>query len=81
MLARTARLLGLTAAGAGETFTDAATIDGWAAESVAFLSGLSDPATGNKVMGSVGGGAFDPKGAYTREQACMTMVRLFHAVG
>lgn len=78
MLARTAELLGVTAAAAGETFADAASIDCWAAESVSFISGLSDPTTGSKVMGGVGGGAFDPKGAYTREQAYMTIVRLFH---
>ncbi len=79
MLARTAKLLGLTAL-SGETFADAAAIASWADDSVAFVSGLCDPTTGNKVMGGVGDGRFDPAGTYTREQAYMTVARLFHAV-
>ena len=73
MLARTARLLGLSA-GMGETFADSASIASWAADGVAFTSGLTD-STGARVMGGTGGG-FDPLGSYTREQAILTALRL-----
>lgn len=77
MLARTARVLGLNAA-AGASFTDAGQAAPWAAGEIAFVSGLTDPATGKAVMEGMGDGRFDPLGAYTREQALMTALRLFH---
>lgn len=77
MLARTARLFGLKPAG-GETFGDTQGLPDWAAESIAFVSGLSDPSTGSKVMGGTGGGNFSPLGGYTREQAALTALRLYH---
>lgn len=77
MLARTARVLGLNA-GTGTSFTDAAQAASWAAGEISFVSGLTDPASGKAVMGGMGDGRFDPLGAYTREQALMTALRLFH---
>ena len=74
MLSRTAGLLGLTA-GAGETFADGGSIALWAADGVAFTSGLVD-STGAKVMGGTGDGAFSPLASYTREQAILTALRL-----
>ncbi|MCI9403442.1 MAG: S-layer homology domain-containing protein, partial [Oscillospiraceae bacterium] len=76
MLARTAGLLGLTA-GAGETFADGGSVASWAADGVAFTSGLVD-STGAKVMGGTGDGAFSPLASYTREQAILTALRLSH---
>ena len=74
MLSRTAGLLGL-AAGTGETFADGGSIASWAADGVAFTSGLTD-STGAKVMGDTGNGAFSPLASYTREQAILTALRL-----
>ena len=77
MLARTAGVLDI-AAGKGQSFNDASDIASWAKESVSFVSGLTDPVTGNAVMGGTGNGRFSPLGFYTREQACLTALRLFH---
>lgn len=77
MLSRTAKVLGLTT-GKGETFADAGQFASWASESISFVSGLADPATGNKVMGGTGNGNFSPLATYTREQAVMTAMRLFN---
>ena len=77
MLARTARLLGLTA-GSGEAFADSAYFSPWAAQSIALISGLTDPTTGAKVMNGTGNDLFSPLGTYTCEQAIMTSLRLFH---
>ena len=77
MLARTARLLGVTAEDAG-SFTDANKFAPWAAADISFVSGLTDPATGGKVMGGIGDGTFDPFSHYSREQAILTTLRIFH---
>lgn len=77
MLARTAGVLDI-AAGKGQSFNDASDIAPWAKESVSFVSGLTDPVTRNAVMGGTGNGRFSPLGSYTREQACLTALRLFH---
>lgn len=77
MLARTARLLGVTTEKAG-SFTDASKFASWAAADISFVSGLTDPTTGRNVMGGIGDGAFDPFARYSREQAILTTLRLFH---
>ncbi len=77
MLTRTAKLLGIPS-GTGEVFADSGEISSWASESVAFISGVTDPTTGGKVMNGTGNGKFSPWGSYTREQAIMTALRLFH---
>lgn len=79
MLARTARLLGVTAEDAG-SFTDANKFAPWAAADISFVSGLTDPATGGKVMGGIGDGTFDPFSHYSREQAILTTLRIFHCL-
>lgn len=77
MLARTAKVLGLTA-GKAEKFNDAALFATWASESIEFISGLADPTTGDKVMNGTGNGKFSPTENYSREQAILTALRLFH---
>lgn len=77
MLTRTAKLLGITS-GTGVAFADSGEVSPWASESVAFISGVTDPITGGKVMSGTGNGNFSPWGSYTREQAIMTALRLFH---
>lgn len=77
MLARTAKVLGLTSENR-EIFSDAGQFASWASESIEFISGLADPSTGNKVMGGTEKGVFSPLTAFTREQAILTALRLFH---
>lgn len=77
MLARTAGVLGI-ASGEGQSFDDAANIASWAKEGVGIVSGLTDPVTGSAVMGGTGNGCFSPLDPYTREQAYLTVLRLFH---
>lgn len=77
MLARAARVLGLTA-GTGAQFNDANTFADWAKSEITFVSGLVDPVTGNRVMNGVSSDRFGPTGTYTREQAVATALRLYH---
>ena len=77
MLSRTAQVLDMTA-GKGQGFHDEAQIASWAKEGVDFTSGLVDPVTGSAVMGGTGNGNFSPLDFYTREQAYITALRLFH---
>lgn len=76
MLERTAKVLGISSNGTGMSFSDNAA--DWAKSSVSFVSGCTDPVSGSSVMGGVGNGRFDPYGTYTREQAIVTTLRLFH---
>ena len=77
MLSRTAKVLGRTA-GTRESFADTASCPGWAKESISFVSGLMDPVSNVKVMQGTGNNGFSPLGTYTREQAILTAVRMFH---
>jgi len=83
LLARTAGFAGIApapgAAGAGASFSDEDKIAGWAKSAVSLVTALKDRSNGSYVMGGVGGGAFGPQGTYTREQAFITMKRLFYA--
>lgn len=79
MLARTGKLI-YARTGDSETFADADRFAAWAAESIDFVSGLTDPETGGKVMGGTGNGNFSPTDLYTREQAILTSLRLIHGV-
>ena len=77
MLSRTAQVLDMTT-GKGQSFNDEAQIAPWAKEGVAFTSSLTDPTTGDRVMGGTGDGDFSPLATYTREQAYLTALRLSH---
>ncbi len=65
ILQRAAKLLGASGTGAGKQFADAAKIDTWARDAVAFV-------TANGIMNGIGD-TFDPHGHFTREQAFITM--------
>ncbi len=78
MLMRTGKLLGMSA-GTSITFTDAGDFASWAKEGIAFVSSISDATNSRVVMGGTGGGKFSPKSSYTREQAYITVNRLFNA--
>ncbi len=51
----------------------------WAVEYVAFISGVRDKVSGKEVMGG-DGGRFNPVGTFTRQQAYLTILRLFRAM-
>lgn len=76
MLARTAKVLGLSA-GTAENFVDAWSFPNWAKDGIAFVSGLTDRSGGNKVMGGTGYGYFSPLNTFTREQSFVTALRIF----
>lgn len=73
MLMRAGRLLGLTTGNDPIRFQDNGQIGTWAKEGVDFV-------TSHGVMNGVGDNTFDPKGRYTREQALVTIVRMYNAV-
>lgn len=80
MLMRTAKLLGLdTNGGSSVSFSDSKGIASYAKDAVAFVVGTKDKNNGKSVMGGVSDKAFDPLGSYTKEQAFITMIRLFNA--
>lgn len=78
MLYNTAKLLG-TEGGEPNAFADEESIASWAKNAVSFISSVKDRMSGNAVMGGVGNNMFGPLGTYTKEQAILTMVRLFNA--
>lgn len=86
MLAMTAKSLNRDiSAQSGAAFSDSAKIADWAKDFVNYVSTVKDPATGKVVMGGkdVSGQdvpIFDPEGAYTREQAALTVYRLYQAI-
>lgn len=80
MLARTAKVLGITA-GQSVDFADADSFADWGREGIAFISGVTDPYNGKKVMEGTGEGNFSPLATYSREQAIITALRLFSASG
>ena len=73
ILQRAAGVLGKTeAAGSGKSFTDAAAIEPYAVEPVAFVTSLG-------IMNGEGD-TFNPLGTFTREQAFITMVNMYQAL-
>ncbi len=76
MIKRAASVLGVSGDTAGAAFSDTAESPSWAVEAIAFTSSLKS-SSGARVMGGVGNGAFDPTGTFTRQQAILTVYRLF----
>ncbi|MCL2045948.1 MAG: S-layer homology domain-containing protein [Oscillospiraceae bacterium] len=72
VLARLADSMGLNLPMGAANYADANDISAWAREFVGQMQAAG-------IMGGVGENAFSPKGAYTREQAIVTIVRLFNA--
>lgn len=73
MLMRAGRLLGLTTGSDPIRFQDNGQIGDWAKEGVDFI-------TSHGIMNGVENNNFDPQGRYTREQALVTIVRMYDAV-
>ena len=61
----------------GLLYQDAEHISGYARAAVGWVSCVRDGVSSKTVMAGVGDGRFDPMGTYTREQAVLTLLRLF----
>lgn len=73
MLARVAGVMGMETGNAPQTsFVDEGEIKSWAKDSVNFICNI-------KVMKGVSNNAFDPTGKLTRQQAYLTILRLYQA--
>lgn len=79
MLARAGKPFGKKAVLQPAAYGDSGEIAAWAREAVAYISATRDTTNQSAVMGDAGNGRFDPLGTYTRQQAFITMKRLFYA--
>lgn len=70
MLTATAKALGNNTEASMPVFADSSNISNWAKEYIGYVFDT-------KIMGGVGNNKFDPKGGYQRQQAYMTVLRLF----
>lgn len=77
MLARAAELLGLRAEGAEKQFSDRDEFADWAKAGIGTITRITGG--GTPVMQGISADRFAAKGAYTREQAILTMLRLYRA--
>lgn len=75
MLARAAELLGLRAEGAEKQFSDRDEFADWAKTGIGTITRITGG--GTPVMQGISADRFAAKGAYTREQAILTMLRLY----
>lgn len=76
ILAGAARLLGITANGDAPEFSDISDAADFAKDSVLFVTSIVSE-DGTALMGGVDGGKFGPVEGYTREQAFVTVLRLY----
>ncbi|MDP3386287.1 MAG: GLUG motif-containing protein [Eubacteriales bacterium] len=80
MLARAATVLGFDQPNdQAMVFADGGNFDSYAVGPINFISACSDRTSMRRVMGGVGENRFDPKASYTKEQAILTMLRLYNA--
>ena len=75
MLANAAKVLKISGKDA-MAFGDMATAATWAKDSIEAVTSIVSE-TGSRVMGGVGNGMFAPLGTYSREQAILTVYRLY----
>jgi hypothetical protein len=81
MLTVAAKVLGMkTASGSAVSFTDSSTFPSWATDYISFISSVNDKVSGYAVMGGIDGNRFAPTGNYTRQQAYLTMLRLYRSL-
>lgn len=80
MLARAAKVLGFDEAGEmGISFSDKSIFQEYAKEPIEFISRVKDRISGYRVMGGMGNNLFGPTSPYTKEQAILTMLRMYNA--
>lgn len=73
MLTATAAAVGKNTTATVPMFSDIDNISGWAKPYIGYVFDV-------KIMSGVGGNKFDPKGGYQRQQAYMTMLRLYKQI-
>lgn len=78
MLSRAATVMGLNINRSGANFKDKGQIAEWAKNSVAFVSSAKDSQNGAAVMSGTQSEQFSPKDYYTRQQAIITVKRLYN---
>ncbi|GIO12174.1 hypothetical protein J19TS2_17290 [Cohnella xylanilytica] len=78
ILTRAARFLNITPNITNLAFGDEAKIAGWAQESVAYIASLKDATNNSTVMGGTEKNLFGPTSYYTKEQAIITVKRLYN---
>lgn len=82
MLRQTANVLDFTEpSGTSVSFADSHKFSSYAVDAIAFVSAAADKESGIKVMGGTGNNIFSPQANYTRQQAYITILRLFNAIG
>lgn len=79
MLTRAATVMGLDVNRSGVSFTDYEQIAEWAKASVSFVSASKDRTNGFAIMSGTGNGQFRPLDYYSRQQAILTVKRLYNA--
>ena len=79
MLRIAADIIGVSASAPAVSFSDADSFSVWAVDGIGFVSRATDQVSEKVVMGGTGNNIFDPKGSYTRQQAFLTMLRLYRA--
>lgn len=81
MLQRTAKVLNFKLEAVEKIeFSDSSAFESWAVEAIAFVSTATDAQSNTKVMGGTGNNLFSPADTYTRQQAFITVKRLFNAI-
>ncbi|HCO18034.1 S-layer homology domain-containing protein [Gudongella oleilytica] len=80
MLSRAAKALGYTDTGEpGMSFSDRLSFQDYAVEPIEFISGVKDRISGKRVMGGLPNNMFGPASPYTKEQAILTMLRMYNS--
>lgn len=80
MLSRAAKVLGFDSPeDMPIVFSDSSNFQPYAVDPISFVSAAKDKTSGNRVMGGIGNNMFGPSAPYTKEQAILTMLRLYNA--
>lgn len=79
MLAHTAQLMQVAQSNPSVSFADLESISTWARDSVGYVSAISSPVTGSRVMGGTGNDMFSPKMTYSLQQAYCSFLFLYQA--
>jgi len=80
MLQRTAKVFDFAEhQGSPKVFSDSLKFSGYAVEAINFVSRATDKVTGNSVMAGTEKDNFSPLSPYTRQQAYLTILRLFNS--
>ncbi|SFM51398.1 S-layer homology domain-containing protein [Paenibacillus sp. 1_12] len=79
MLSRAAKVIEIDINRSGVSFADYKQVAEWAKEPISFVSAAKDSITGLAIMSGTGNGKFSPLEYYSRQQAMITIKRLYYA--